>query len=445
MRSSQRLQLRQALQKLDHCVVFQLPLHAPGRSIASKPSRVTRIKLLKSLRRTLFGPNAEVKRAPKRIAKKRKAKSVKEEDEESDGVPPRPKAKAKAKVKSKAMPRPRGTVRGFFDARRGRRVEVPLRGPNEALKPRMMRAFSGFSFRPVRNLKRRICGNYGHVAASCIQGQRSVSLTTGKIQLSQRIDPKSDEDLRGDALPNYGFENPLSSQISPGDSVSQVGYTPVAPKYALPIPTAPGMSADERLRLLLKKRKSEEPQRRHQSYETSDEVWPRDDGEEADDLKEELRRKRKRLEMKPFTKENRERPSYMSRFQRTPARADRNTVKRHHLSVLLRYHHRRRLRRGLCHLHQRRRRCQLLRRPLRRSQLRSPRLLQRKFQRQHLRARLQRVRLQRHQYLFRRQSGLNLPRPLQRWLQRLRVKPFDQLAQLWSMPLQLRQSRSQVG
>ena len=29
------------------------------------------------------------------------------------------------------MPRPRGTVRGFFDARRGRRVEVPLRGPNE--------------------------------------------------------------------------------------------------------------------------------------------------------------------------------------------------------------------------------------------------------------------------------------------------------------------------
>ena len=216
------------------------------------------------------------------------------------------------------MPRPRGTVRGFFDARRGRRVEVPLRGPNEALKPRMMRAFSGFSFRPVRNLKRRICGNYGHVAASCIQGQRSVSLTTGKIQLSQRIDPKSDEDLRGDALPNYGFENPLSSQISPGDSVSQVGYTPVAPKYALPIPTAPGMSADERLRLLLKKRKSEEPQRRHQSYETSDEVWPRDDGEEADDLKEELRRKRKRLEMKPFTKENRERPSYMRPLPEDP-------------------------------------------------------------------------------------------------------------------------------
>ena len=128
---------------------------------------------------------------------------------------------------------------------------------------------------------------------------------------SQRIDPKSDEDLRGDALPNYGFENPLSSQISPGDSVSQVGYSPIAPKYALPIPTPPGMSADERLRLLLKKRKSEEPQRRHQNYETSDEVWPRDDGEETGDLKEELRRKRKRLEMKPFTKENRERPSYM--------------------------------------------------------------------------------------------------------------------------------------
>ena len=103
---------------------------------------------------------------------------------------------------------------------------------------------------------------------------RGPSLTTGKIQLSQRIDPKSDEDLRGDALPNYGFENPLSSQISSGDSVSQVGYSPVAPKYALPIPTAPGMSADERLRLLLKKRKSEEPQRRHQNYETSDEVWP---------------------------------------------------------------------------------------------------------------------------------------------------------------------------
>ena len=300
------------------CGVSATPSRSRKSSIASKPSRVTRIKLLKSLRRTLFGPNAEVKRAPKRIAKKRKAKSVKEEDEESDGVPPRPKAKAKAKVKSKAMPRPRGTVRGFFDARRGRRVEVPLRGPNEAPKPRMIRAFNGFSFRPVRNLKCRICGNYGHVAASCIQGQRSVSLTTGKIQLSQRIDPKSDEDLRGDALPNYGFENPLSSQISPGDSVSQVGYTPVAPKYALPIPTAPGMSADERLRLLLKKRKSEEPQRRHQSYETSDEVWPRDDGEEADDLKEELRRKRKRLEMKPFTKENRERPSYMRPLPEDP-------------------------------------------------------------------------------------------------------------------------------
>ena len=284
--------------------------------MASKPSRVTRIKLLKSLRRTLFGPNAEVKRAPNRLAKKRKAKSVKEED--SDGVPPRPKAKAKAKVKSKAMPRPRGTVRGFFDARRGRRVEVPLRGPNEAPKPRMIRAFSGFSFRPVNHLKRRICGNYGHVAASCIQGERSVSLTTGKIQLSQRIDPKSDEDLRGDALPNYGLENPLSSQISPGDSVSQVGYSPVAPKYALPIPTAPGMSADERLRLLLKKRKSEEPQRRHQGYETSDEVWPRDDGEETGDLKEELRRKRKRMEMKPFNKENRERPSYMRPLPEDP-------------------------------------------------------------------------------------------------------------------------------
>ena len=148
-----------------------------------------------------------------------------------------------------------------------------------------------------------------------------MSLTTGKIQLSQRIDPKSDEDLRGDALPNYGFENPLSSQISPGDSVSQVGYTPVAPKYALPIPTAPGMSADERLRLLLKKRKSEEPQRKHQGYETSNEVWPRDDGEEADDLKEELRRKRKRLEMKPFTEENRERPSYMRPLSEDPRKS----------------------------------------------------------------------------------------------------------------------------
>ena len=302
------------------CGVSATPSRSKKSSVASKPSRVTRIKLLKSLRRTLFGPNAEVKRAPKRLAKKRKAKSVKDEDEESDGVPPRPKAKAKAKVKSKAMPRPRGTVRGFFDARRGRRVEVPLRGPNEAPKPRMIRAFSGFSFRPVNNLKCRICGNYGHVAAACIQGQRSVSLTTGKIQLSQRIDPKSDEDLRGDALPNYGFENPLSSQISPGDSVSQVGYTPVAPKYALPIPTAPGMSAEERLRLLLKKRKSEEPQRK-QGYETSDEVWPRDDGEETGDLKEELRRKRKRLEMKPFTKENRDRPSYMRPLAEDPRKS----------------------------------------------------------------------------------------------------------------------------
>ena len=252
------------------CDVSATPSRSRKSSVASKPSRVTRIKLLKSLRRTLFGPNAEVKRAPKRLAKKRKAKSVKEEDEVSDGVPPRPKAKAK----SKAMPRPRGAVRGFFDARRGRRVEVPLRGPNEAPKPRMIRAFSGFSFRPVHHLECRICGNIGHVAASCIQGQRSVSLTTGKIQLSQRIDPKSDEDLLGDALPNYGLENPLSSQISLGDSVSQVGYSPVAPKFALPIPTTPGMSADERLRLLLKKRKSEEPQRRHHGYETSDEVWP---------------------------------------------------------------------------------------------------------------------------------------------------------------------------
>ena len=60
------------------------------------------------------------------------------------------------------------------------------------------------------------------------------------------------------------------------------------------------------------------------------------------------------------------------------------------------------------------------------------------------RARLQRVKLQRHQYLFQSQLGLNLPRPLQRWLQRLRVKPFDQLAQLWSTPLQLRQSRNRV-
>ena len=128
----------------------------------------------------------------------------------------------------------------------------------------------------------------------------------------------NDEDLRGDALPNYGLENPLSSQISPGDSVSQVGYSPVAPKYALPIPTTPGMSADERLRLLLKKRKSEEPQRRHHGYETSDDVWPRDDGEETGDLKEELRRKRKRLEMKPFVKENRERPSYMRPLPEDP-------------------------------------------------------------------------------------------------------------------------------
>ena len=87
--------------------------------------------------------------------------------------------------------------------------------------------------------------------------------------------------------------------------MSQVGYNPVAPKFALPIPTTPGMSADERLRLLLKKRKSEEPQRRTHGYETSDEVWPRDDGEEPDDLKEELRRKRKKLEMKPFVRENR--------------------------------------------------------------------------------------------------------------------------------------------
>ena len=71
------------------CGVSATPSRSRKSSVASKPSRVTRIKLLKSLRRTLFGPNAEVKRAPKRLAKKRKAKSVKEEDEESDGVPPR--------------------------------------------------------------------------------------------------------------------------------------------------------------------------------------------------------------------------------------------------------------------------------------------------------------------------------------------------------------------
>ena len=64
-------------------------------------------------------------------------------------------------MKSKAMPRPYGTVRGFFDARRGQRVEIPLHGPNKASKPRMIRAFSGFSFQPV--LKCRICRNYGHV------------------------------------------------------------------------------------------------------------------------------------------------------------------------------------------------------------------------------------------------------------------------------------------
>ena len=163
----------------------------------------------------------------------------------------------------------------------------------------------------------------------------------------------------------------------------------------------------------------------------------------TDDLKEELRRKRKRLEMKPFTKENRERPSYMRPLPEDPrksrARPSEAAPKRPPPVPPPKTPPK-----GPMPPPRRRRRCQLLRRLLRRSQLRSPRLLQRKLQRQHLRARLQRVRLQRHQRLFRRQLGLNLPRPLQRRLQRLRVKPFDQLAQLWSM-LQLRQSRSQVG
>ena len=56
------------------CGVSATPSRSRKSSVASKPSRVTRIKLLKSLRRTLFGPNAEVKRAPKRLAKKRKAR-----------------------------------------------------------------------------------------------------------------------------------------------------------------------------------------------------------------------------------------------------------------------------------------------------------------------------------------------------------------------------------
>ena len=54
----------------------------------------------------------------------------------------------------------------------------------------------------------------------------------------------------------------VSSEGLSGVSITGFGERPefpVAPKYALPIPTAPGMSAEERLRLLLKKRKSEEP------------------------------------------------------------------------------------------------------------------------------------------------------------------------------------------
>ena len=106
------------------CDVSATPSRSRKSSVASKPSRVTRIKLLKSLRRTLFGPNAQVKRAPKRLAKKRKAESVKEEDEVSDGVPPRPKAKAKAKVKSKATPRPQCGASSMLVAA-GSSLEVP--------------------------------------------------------------------------------------------------------------------------------------------------------------------------------------------------------------------------------------------------------------------------------------------------------------------------------
>ena len=109
------------------CDVSAAPSRSRKSSVASKPSRVTRIKLLKSLRRTVFGSKAEVKRAPKRSTKKCKAESVKEEDEVSDGIPPRP----KAKVKSKAMPRPRGTVRASSTLVAAEGWKAPMRRPRQ--------------------------------------------------------------------------------------------------------------------------------------------------------------------------------------------------------------------------------------------------------------------------------------------------------------------------
>ena len=54
------------------CGVSATPSRSRKSSVASKPSRVTRIKLLKSLRRTLFGAHAQVKRSAWRRSARRR-------------------------------------------------------------------------------------------------------------------------------------------------------------------------------------------------------------------------------------------------------------------------------------------------------------------------------------------------------------------------------------
>ena len=78
-------------------------------------------------------------------------------------------------------------------------------------KQPFLKSFSGFSRRDPRHLKCGHCGQKGHIISQCPGMERRVSLTRGGVMLTPRG--------------RHEPESVVNDEVSPGDSISQVGLT----------------------------------------------------------------------------------------------------------------------------------------------------------------------------------------------------------------------------
>ena len=109
------------------------------------------------------------------------------------------------------LPGQRRVYKRMYNPQLNKREELEINPKSLEEKQPFLKSFSGFSRRDPRHLKCGHCGQKGHIISQCPGMERRVSLTRGGVMLTPR----------GGHEP----ESVVNDEVSPGDSISQVGLT----------------------------------------------------------------------------------------------------------------------------------------------------------------------------------------------------------------------------